>query len=224
MSKDTKNTENTNGTGIIVTDIIGTTGEKSAKTREATLPKTITASLQSPSILSTTVTEIPDITQGEWEADGSVVVIQREKEAHGNIRDSYRTTILYEANAINIGSDNAQSNSASHNGIDGIDGIDELNSELEVNARAIAAVPDMISTLRSIFMTGAIGHCLSEEQMKRIADILVQIYDADSISVKPVLTLERYQKHSRQSRQSIQLKPDRVETDADFSDSDVECD
>ena len=215
MSKDTKNTENTNGTGIIVTDIIGTTGEKSAKTREATLPKTITASLQSPSILSTTVTEIPDITQGEWEADGSVVVIQREKEA------------LYEANAINIGNGNAHNNSASRNDIDGsdaIDGVDELNSELEVNARAIAAVPDMISTLRSIFMTGAIGHCLSEEQMKRIADILVQIYDADSISVKPVLTLERYQKHSRQSRQSIQLKPDRVETDADFSDSDVECD
>ena len=168
--------------------------------------------------------EIVDITQGLWEADGKVVVIRRDKEMldkNGNCdkNSSNRMTILYENNIINC----ENNHSASANCFD-IGHLHDLNSELEVNARAIAAVPDMISTLRSIFITGAIGHCLSEEQMKRIADILVQIYDADSISVKPVLTLDRNQKQSMRSRQARQAKPNRVETDADFSDFDVECD
>ena len=104
------------------------------------------------------------ITQGYWEADGNVIVIRPERNA--------AMMILYEANTINSG---IKSNTTKD-----VDVVDAINAErterteLENNARAIAAVPDMIRLLEEILACSR-SYCLSDHCRKELQELMLRI-------------------------------------------------
>ena len=101
------------------------------------------------------------ITQGSWEAEGNVIVIRPERNA--------AMMILYEANAINCGI-----KSISAKCVDVIDAEHAERAELENNARAIAAVPDMIKLLEEILACSR-SYCLSDHCRKELQELLLRI-------------------------------------------------
>ena len=107
------------------------------------------------------------ITQGSWEAEGNVIVIRPERNT--------AMMILYEANTINSG---IKSNTTKD-----VDVVDAINAEhakhaerteLESNARAIAAVPDMIRLLEEILSCSR-SYCLSDHCRKELQELLLRI-------------------------------------------------
>ena len=110
------------------------------------------------------------ITQGSWEAEGNVIVIRPERNT--------AMMILYEANTINSG---IKSNTTKD--VDVVDTINADNAEhakrterteLESNARAIAAVPDMIRLLEEILSCSR-SYCLSDHCRKELQKLLLRI-------------------------------------------------
>ena len=111
------------------------------------------------------------ITQGSWEAEGNVIVIRPERNA--------AMMILYEANTINSG---IKSNTTKD--VDVVDAINAKHAEgteheeLESNARAIAAVPDMIRLLEEILSCSR-SYCLSNHCRKELQELLLRIRGID---------------------------------------------
>ncbi len=110
------------------------------------------------------------ITQGSWEAEGNVIVIRPERNT--------AMMILYEANTINSG---IKSNTTKD--VDVVDTINADNAEhakrterteLESNARAIAAVPDMIRLLEEILACSR-SYCLSDHCRKELQELMLRI-------------------------------------------------
>ena len=143
--------------------------------------------------------DIAEITQGSWEAEGDVVVIRPD---NSSMFPSH-TMLLYEANAINCGKANTLHGKSTHDNFgifskcdssDSSDSSDSLNTEeeLEVNARAIASVPDMLRLLRKFLIFSSHCSCIPEEYELDVMKLLMQIYDADSVVVDhDTLTLRR---------------------------------
>ena len=104
------------------------------------------------------------ITQGSWKAEGNVIVIRPERNT--------AMMILYEANTINSG---IKSNTTKD-----VDVVDAINAErterteLENNARAIAAVPDMIRLLEEILACSR-SYCLSDHCRKELQELMLRI-------------------------------------------------
>ena len=94
------------------------------------------------------------ITQGSWEAEGNVIVIRPER----NTIKSNTTKDVDVVNAINA--DNAE------------------RTELESNARAIAAVPDMIRLLEEILSCSS-SYCLSDHCHKELQELVLRIRGID---------------------------------------------
>ena len=117
------------------------------------------------------------ITQGSWEAEGNVIVIRPERNT--------AMMILYEANTINSG---IKSNTTKD--VDVVDTINADNAEhakrterterteLESNARAIAAVPDMIRLLEEILSCSR-SYCLSDHCHKELQELVLRIRGID---------------------------------------------
>ena len=104
------------------------------------------------------------ITQGSWEAEGNVIVIRPERNT--------AMMILYEANTINSG---IKSNTTKD--VDVVNAINADNAErteLESNARAIAAAPDMIRLLEEILSCSR-SYCLSDHCRKELQELLLRI-------------------------------------------------
>ena len=140
---------------------------------------------------------IAEITQGSWEAEGNVVVIRPD---NSSMFPSH-TTLLYEANAINCGGANVlhgrsacDNFSKSDSFLNNSENTESLNTdyELEVNARAIASVPDMLRLLRKFLIFSSYCKCIPEEYEFDVVKLLMQIYDVDSVVVDhDTLTLRR---------------------------------
>ena len=114
--------------------------------------------------------KLTGITQGSWEAEGKVIVVRPENKSG----EPNRTMILYEGSVINCGEPkNSGLNSQKA----------ELESELEVNARAIAAVPDMLSLLKDLLIITATRGNMPREYDLKIVELLLNIYDADSVII-----------------------------------------
>lgn len=108
------------------------------------------------------------ITQGSWEAEGNVIVIRPERNT--------AMMILYEANTINSG---IKSNTTKD--VDVVNAINADNAErteLESNARAIAAVPDMIRLLEEILSCSR-SYCLSDHCHKELQELVLRIRGID---------------------------------------------
>ena len=117
--------------------------------------------------------KLTEITQGSWEAEGKVIVVRPENKSGG----SSRTLLLYEASIINCGEPkNLGLNSQK-------DKKAELESELEVNARAIAAVPDMLSLLKDLLIITTTSGNVPRDYDLKIVELLLNIYDADSVII-----------------------------------------
>ena len=104
------------------------------------------------------------ITQGSWEAEGNVIVIRPERNT--------AMMILYEANVINSGIKPCTAKS------DAVNAINAERTELESNARAIAAVPDMIRLLEEILSCSR-SYCLSNHCRKELQELLLRIRGID---------------------------------------------
>ena len=111
------------------------------------------------------------ITQGSWEAEGNVIVIRPERNT--------AMMILYEANTINSGIKPCT--------VKDVDVVDAINAEhakhaerteLESNARAIAAVPDMIRLLEEILSCSR-SYCLSDHCHKELQELVLRIRGID---------------------------------------------
>ena len=111
------------------------------------------------------------ITQGSWEAEGNVIVIRPERNT--------AMMILYEANTINSG---IKSNTTKD--VDVVDASSAEHAErteheeLESNARAIAAVPDMIRLLEEILSCSR-SYCLSDHCHKELQELVLRIRGID---------------------------------------------
>ncbi len=101
------------------------------------------------------------ITQGSWEAEGNVIVIRPERNT--------AMMILYEANVINSGIKPCTAKS-----VDAVNAINAERTELESNARAIAAVPDMIRLLEEILACSR-SYCLSDHCRKELQELMLRI-------------------------------------------------
>ncbi len=120
--------------------------------------------------------KLTEITQGSWEAEGKAIVVRPEHKS-GELS---RTMILYEASVINYGGPknsglNSQKAAKANRA--------ELESELEVNARAIAAVPDMLSLLKDLLIITTTSGNMPREYDLKIVELLLNIYDADSVII-----------------------------------------
>ena len=117
--------------------------------------------------------KLTEITQGSWEAEGKVIVVRPENKSG----EPNHTMILYEGSIINCGEPkNSGLNSQK-------DKKAKLESELEVNARAIAAVPDMLSLLKDLLIIATTSGNMPREYDLKIVELLLNIYDADSVII-----------------------------------------
>ena len=117
--------------------------------------------------------KLTEITRGSWEAEGKVIVVRPENKSG----EPNHTMILYEGSIINCGEPkNSGLNSQK-------DKKAKLESELEVNARAIAAVPDMLSLLKDLLIITTTSGNMPREYDLKIVELLLNIYDADSVII-----------------------------------------
>ena len=117
--------------------------------------------------------KLTEITQGSWEAEGKVIVVRPENKSG----EPNRTMILYEGSIINCGEPkNSGLNSQK-------DKKAKVESELEVNARAIAAVPDMLSLLKDLLIITTTSGNMPRNYDLKIVELLLNIYDADSVII-----------------------------------------
>ena len=114
--------------------------------------------------------KLTEITQGSWEAEGKVIVVRPENKLGG----PSRTLLLYEASVIDYGEPKSSGMSSQKA---------KLESELEVNARAIAAVPDMLSLLKDLLIITTTSGNMPREYDLKIVELLLNIYDADSVII-----------------------------------------
>lgn len=114
--------------------------------------------------------KLTGITQGSWEAEGKVIVVRPENKLGG----PSRTLLLYEASVIDYGEPKSSGMSSQKA---------KLESELEVNARAIAAVPDMLSLLKDLLIITTTSGNMPREYDLKIVELLLNIYDADSVII-----------------------------------------
>ena len=114
--------------------------------------------------------KLTGITQGSWEAEGKVIVVRPENKSGG----PSRTLLLYEASIIDYGEPKSSGMSSQKA---------KLESELEVNARAIAAVPDMLSLLKDLLIITTTSGNMPREYDLKIVELLLNIYDADSVII-----------------------------------------
>ena len=117
--------------------------------------------------------KLTEITRGSWEAEGKVIVVRPENKSG----EPNHTMILYEGSIINCGEPkNSGLNSQKDKKV-------KLESELEVNARAIAAVPDMLSLLKDLLIITITSGNMPRDYDLKIVELLLNIYDADSVII-----------------------------------------
>ena len=151
--------------------------------------KDIRITSRSDSRTTSTSEGIAEITQGSWEAEGKVVVISPESKSGTLTRTPRRSIILYEPSTIGYGNYHSHHG---HHDVGRLNTNSDFDQELEVNARAIAAVPDMLELLRKIFVLGSQCNCIPEEYGVKIAKLLMQIYNINYIAVNQTFTIKRY--------------------------------
>ena len=114
--------------------------------------------------------KLTEITQGSWEAEGKVIVVRPENKLGG----PSRTLLLYEASVMDYGEPKSSGMSSQKA---------KLESELEVNARAIAAVPDMLSLLKDLLIIATTSGNMPRNYDLKIVELLLNIYGTDSVII-----------------------------------------